>query len=906
MHKAACFLIFLVLLVPRIGLAQCAIDLLLDDEPISVLTSFTAQDTISTGNNFGVTSTGNLSLQAGISVSLAPNFSVDQGGVLEINIAPAGNDCADPPLTTTVYRSCAHALQEGQTTSGVYLISATGAEASSVFCDQDVDGGGWTLVGSSTTTMNDEASAFYADLSRIAPADTSQGIWDGLRPLGQRFDVRFACRDDDTALASDPMTVDLSFFDVPWYDEFTTGTDADSCFSESNGAFDDSKIPARRDNLTGRFRSRGDTWEAGFLEGEDACGDTADFTVDFDNRGMDSNQGDGTDWGEDDGTRKCGLSGVASGQWFVFARERPRVAVVGLSAGVTNVLQDSGLLADAFSYDPQLPARLTTENYDTIVIGRYAFNWPAMTQELKEALDTFGRNGGNVVTEWEGASIFNSAFSPTYRYSAGAPAPLGWTQGATGAGSGRGFDTPITPVNPGDPIFEGVTTPVQGGGATDFFFTMEDDLPATLDMEVVATFPGNGSANFPAGDLGAIYRGRYCDGQLLYANFDWQDDPDNPGLGPLVANMVNATTGPPSAGLGENCMNAIRPNVLQCGSSLRNIDSFNIGGTVVQSCVPDSNTQAMFVTRTGAAQLDGVQLRAYLQNGGIVITEFNISDEVFNLAFLTDVTQGATRFGVCQDAVMPLVRFNESDGFWQDNAFEPPAANAAGCGFSMAGFPNIVPLGGWTEDAVSLAYRDLGAGRLWLVDIDWQDTQQVDDATLGLLRYMALHGAGGELGRGLSEAGVQQNRVIHDYIQGDFEVCYSGAYNEGESLDTILTDCHEDVLMLACRETGNDILYTSAMGERSQVTADTGTGNVTTPHNSVEWYFNQNRSWGFAPDGETVTRNSCDTTSQSNDDRLCWHTSGNQIASGWRCGSNTNLFGNTWERIVLQRKGTLN
>ena len=30
------------------------------------------------------------------------------------------------------------------------------------------------------------------------------------------------------------------------------------------------------------------------------CGDTGDFTVDFDDRGMDSNQYDGTDWGRDD------------------------------------------------------------------------------------------------------------------------------------------------------------------------------------------------------------------------------------------------------------------------------------------------------------------------------------------------------------------------------------------------------------------------------------------------------------------------------------------------------------------------------------------------------------------------------------------------------------------------------
>jgi hypothetical protein len=58
------------------------------------------------------------------------------------------------------------------------------------------------------------------------------------------------------------------------------------------------------------------------LEGEDWCGDTGDFTVDFDDRGMDGDQSDGTDWGEDDASHKCGRTGLRSGQWFIFFRER--------------------------------------------------------------------------------------------------------------------------------------------------------------------------------------------------------------------------------------------------------------------------------------------------------------------------------------------------------------------------------------------------------------------------------------------------------------------------------------------------------------------------------------------------------------------------------------------------------
>ena len=58
-----------------------------------------------------------------------------------------------------------------------------------------------------------------------------------------------------------------------------------------------------------------------FLSGEDTCNDEGDFTVDFDDGGMLGNHNDGTDWGEADGTFKCGRI-VQIGQRFIFARER--------------------------------------------------------------------------------------------------------------------------------------------------------------------------------------------------------------------------------------------------------------------------------------------------------------------------------------------------------------------------------------------------------------------------------------------------------------------------------------------------------------------------------------------------------------------------------------------------------
>ena len=187
-------------------------------------------------------------------------------------------------------------------------------------CDMTTDGGGWTLVGSTrTNTFNDQASAYYDDLQTINPAAPHEGIWDGMRPLAAgNADIRFTCMTDPDA--SD-FEVDLSFYNIIWYGEITTGTDAESCFSESNGNNDDQPTPARRNNINNMSLMAGDQWNAGYLEGEDSCSDMNDFTVDFDDRGMDSNQSDGTDWGQDDGARKCGTSGLGNGAWHIWVRE---------------------------------------------------------------------------------------------------------------------------------------------------------------------------------------------------------------------------------------------------------------------------------------------------------------------------------------------------------------------------------------------------------------------------------------------------------------------------------------------------------------------------------------------------------------------------------------------------------
>ncbi len=234
---------------------------------------------------------------------------------------PGGTPAGTPGGTTsTIPASCAELLALNPSApTGIHTVQPPGTAAPvQVYCDMATDGGGWTLVGSSVLPLSDQAAAWHPDLVTLSPSGTELGIWDGLRPMiiagGGRADLRFAC----TPTLGGNIAVDLSFYDTTWYAEITRGTEADSCFNENDGLGADPP-PARRNNLTGDFLPAGDPWNAGYLEGEDACDAYDDFTVDFDDRGMNSDEEDGTDWGEDDGVDKCGL-GQGIG-FFLFVRE---------------------------------------------------------------------------------------------------------------------------------------------------------------------------------------------------------------------------------------------------------------------------------------------------------------------------------------------------------------------------------------------------------------------------------------------------------------------------------------------------------------------------------------------------------------------------------------------------------
>lgn len=252
------------------------------------------------------------------------------GGPIDAGPVDGGSDAGPPTWDagTPVRHSCLEHLLAGELGDGVYPIDPAGSGATvGVWCDMTTDDGGWTLVGATRGgTLNDQRADYYDDLARDRPTAAHLGIWDGLRALiDGNSDVRFTCRVDASA-EDDGYDVDLSFYDVGWYREITTGSDADACFEEDNGAGYTGPW-ARRNNLTGEHKGTDDDYDHGYqgfpphFEGEDSCGDEGDFAVDFDDRGMDSVPFDGTDWGEDDHGRKCGSVSPAVGSWFVWVRE---------------------------------------------------------------------------------------------------------------------------------------------------------------------------------------------------------------------------------------------------------------------------------------------------------------------------------------------------------------------------------------------------------------------------------------------------------------------------------------------------------------------------------------------------------------------------------------------------------
>ena len=251
----------------------------------------------------------------------------------------------------------------------------------------------------------------------------------------------------------------------------------------------------------------------------------------------------------------------------------------------------------------------------------------------------------------------------------------------------------------------------------------------------------DGNIDFPNDD-GCTGAGDVCEGV--------GDDFCGGACVDVLANVAHCGRCDRSCDPGVACIEgrcgALRPLVLSCGNSSRDVQEF-IRGDLVEAelvvqpgCVPDENTQALVVARGGVGdvQANAAGIRAWMEDGGQVLTEWNASDEIYNALFNAAIQPGMWNGG-CQDNVQNAFQFTPDDPFWQDNEFIPVAGGATGCGYNIVAdqIPDFVPLLGWDANNVSMGYVDASAGRLWLIEADWQDSEQAfSDNSRDLMAYM--------------------------------------------------------------------------------------------------------------------------------------------------------------------------
>ena len=192
-----------------------------------------------------------------------------------------------------------------------------------------------------------------------------------------------------------------------------------------------------------------------------------------------------------------------------------------------------------------------------------------------------------------------------------------------------------------------------------------------------------------------------------------------------------------------------RDHVMRCGTSDRDVSTFllpNDNLAIVEGCSPNRNTVALLVTRSG--QPDAQATVAWLQAGGNLLTEYSTALSVYNGLFGTNLVSNRG-FGSCNDKVNPPFRSNPDDPFWRSLPNLPLGADPMGCGQALDNLPRgAVRLGGPDANTTALAYQDVGEGRFWFVDVDWQDAD-TDGAEFAdsntLMRAMILWNTGAQL-----------------------------------------------------------------------------------------------------------------------------------------------------------------
>ncbi|MEP7064142.1 MAG: IPTL-CTERM sorting domain-containing protein [Betaproteobacteria bacterium] len=180
--------------------------------------------------------------------------------------------------------------------------------------------------------------------------------------------------------------------------------------------------------------------------------------------------------------------------------------------------------------EPQIAAGLGA--YNVLYMGH---NSSGLTPASCAAIASFVNAGGGVVTEWNG--VYNLFTSDGANLYLGVGTKCALFAGTVGEGNAVGTNTPVTITNPGSPVFAGLTSPLQLGNGSEYFYLVTGYDPAV--WSVIATYNGWALTGNPAimtASLGA--------GKVVVGVFDFGDvlgTDANADL--LLANMVGFAAG---------------------------------------------------------------------------------------------------------------------------------------------------------------------------------------------------------------------------------------------------------------------------------------------------------------------------------------------------------------------------
>ena len=154
--------------------------------------------------------------------------------------------------------------------------------------------------------------------------------------------------------------------------------------------------------------------------------------------------------------------------------------------------------------------------------------------------------------------------------------------------------------------------------------------------------------------------------------------------------------------------------------------------------------------------------------------------------------------------------------------------------------------------------------------------------------------------------GPQLNVALTSVTGGGWTQCYSASMATifGSSAATALAGCSGDRLLVAGRETGSGTLLVLAQALKVDALFNTGAADngITNIANGTGWYNADDWSFGFAPAGEAVSKNECDTDVGVG--RLCIHTL--TFSGGYRINDLLGLNNSTdYEKLVFTNAGAV-